>query len=623
MAIDVTSARGLTSGGNSFFRGSGANRVGGINITKKSREIMGNPEAYLDNIGATVSDNVPMMDPNDPTLTRPGVDYGDNDQFNITATTGTASTANMPDMPNSATGYTSASQYQNLQDSGTQMTAATADPTTNNLVNTDELQIDMDAAENNSAYSDFASQNISTVIDTTTIAGKMAADNLGQFNYTDAKQTVQGQLGILMKDFVDGEGNPKIPAYASGLANSLKATLNIRTQDMGPAMTEKLGLAIMQSMLPIAQQDAQIFNSIAMKGLDNKQQSIINRSLILSKFEGANLEAKVTGAVQNAKTFTQFDMTNISNTQQARMVNTQARFQALFDDVKETNLARRFDITNTLDRDKWFTSLSANVDMYNTGQLQAMELANMNAENAAEQFNAQLEVGMFKYENDHQFQIDADNIAFRRAIETTNTQMKFQAAQFDAKNILGITSEQHNRIWNRADMQFGYLSKAIESQKDRDLKMMQMKMEMQIAAMKAKAQKKSALMSSIGSVVGSVAGGMFGTGGMFGASALAGGGAAAGAGAAAAGGGFMSSVASFLPMIFSDQDLKENIRQLGTHKCGLPVYKWEWNSEAVKLGVSNQSNIGVMAQEVKEKFPDAVYLHPTGYLAVNYGRLNR
>jgi hypothetical protein len=239
----------------------------------------------------------------------------------------------------------------------------------------------------------------------------------------------------------------------------------------------------------------------------------------------------------------------------------------------------------------------------------------MNAENAAEQFNAQLEVGMFKYENDHQFQIDADNIAFRRAIETTNTQMKFQAAQFDAKNILGITSEQHNRIWNRADMQFGYLSKAIESQKDRDLKMMQMKMEMQIAAMQAKAKKKAGLMSSIGSVVGSVAGGMFGTGGMFG-----------GAGGAAALGGSLGSIGStimgFLPFL-SDQDLKENIRQLGTHKCGLPVYKWEWNSEAIKLGFSDQSNIGVMAQEVKEKFPDAVYLHPTGYLAVNYGRLNR
>ena len=602
MAIDVTSARGLTSGGNRFMTSSGANRAGGINIAKKSREILGNPEAFLDNIGATMGDNVPTMDPNDPNLMRPDVDYGDTNQFNVTTTTGTASTADMPDMPNSATGYTPTSMTQNLQDSGTQMVGATADPTTNNLVDLDDDLIDMEAAENNSAYSDFASQNISTVIDTSTVAGKMAADNLGQFNYTDAKQTVQGQLNVLMKDFVDAEGNPKIPAYASGLANSVKAMLNIRTSDMGPVMTEKLGLAIMQSMLPIAQQDAQIFNSIAMKGLDNKQQSIINRSLILSKFEGANLEAKVTECVQNAKTFTQFDMTNLANTQQARMINNQQRFQAVYEDTKEDNLAKRFDITNTLDRDKWFTTMGANIDMFNKGQLQAMELQNMNAENATEQFNAQLEMAMFKYENDHQYQIDQDNVAARRAIETANNQMQFQAAQFDCKAILGVTTEQHSRIWNRADMQFGYLAKSIESQKDRDLKMMQMKLEMQMAAMKAKAQKKSSMFGAIGSVLGSVAGGMFGTGGMFGASA-----------------GGASALAALLP--FSDANLKSNVRRIGEHSSGLPLYKWDWNESAISLGLYKDKNVGVMAHEAIKKFPKAVSRHPNGYLTVNYARL--
>jgi hypothetical protein len=51
------------------------------------------------------------------------------------------------------------------------------------------------------------------------------------------------------------------------------------------------------------------------------------------------------------------------------------------------------------------------------------------------------------------------------------------------------------------------------------------------------------------------------------------------------------------------------------------LYKWDWNEVAIKLGAGSQSNVGVMADEAKEKFPNAVHVHPNGYLAVRYERL--
>ena len=66
---------------------------------------------------------------------------------------------------------------------------------------------------------------------------------------------------------------------------------------------------------------------------------------------------------------------------------------------------------------------------------------------------------------------------------------------------------------------------------------------------------------------------------------------------------------------FSDRRLKKNIRKVGTmHKGKVNVYEFEY------LG-SDKREIGVMAQEVKKMYPDAVKKHESGYLMVNYSKL--
>jgi len=64
---------------------------------------------------------------------------------------------------------------------------------------------------------------------------------------------------------------------------------------------------------------------------------------------------------------------------------------------------------------------------------------------------------------------------------------------------------------------------------------------------------------------------------------------------------------------FSDIRLKSNIERIGTHKTGLGIYAYD---------IFGKRDIGVMAQEALTIMPDAVSLHPSGYLMVDYGRLN-
>ena len=92
------------------------------------------------------------------------------------------------------------------------------------LVDADDLLIDIEGSATGinadgtknvigEALNDYANQNISNIIDTSTVSGKLLAQELGEGNYLDSKATLLGQLDIISKQFVDANGNPKIPTW--------------------------------------------------------------------------------------------------------------------------------------------------------------------------------------------------------------------------------------------------------------------------------------------------------------------------------------------------------------------------------------------------------------------------
>ena len=73
-------------------------------------------------------------------------------------------------------------------------------------------------------------------------------------------------------------------------------------------------------------------------------------------------------------------------------------------------------------------------------------------------------------------------------------------------------------------------------------------------------------------------------------------------------GGYMSKV--------SDRRLKQNIEVVGQdERTGLPLYEFEYKNG------SGKRYVGVMADDVEKKYPQAIYTMPDGYKAVNYHML--
>lgn len=71
----------------------------------------------------------------------------------------------------------------------------------------------------------------------------------------------------------------------------------------------------------------------------------------------------------------------------------------------------------------------------------------------------------------------------------------------------------------------------------------------------------------------------------------------------------------------SDIRVKENITKVGALPSGLSLYEFEYKPE-FKDKAGYGRFVGVMAQEAKEFFPDAVSMEEDGYYAVDYSKIN-
>jgi hypothetical protein len=576
--------------------GSDAASTGAETIVKMAQEagmaasneqiqaIIDDPAGWLKANGATLVDKVPNLDPAtagtllDPNS--PNYLLGESPSVDI-STVGDTSTVESVANPGAET-YDASTTADKLGTDATTVNAAVGEIRDENLVEAE--QIDMTGAATGvnadgtvsvtgEALKDFATQNISNIIDTSTVSGKLLAQKLGEGNYTDSKATILGQMEIISAEFKDSNGNPVIPPWAQALARETSKTMAF-SGISGTAATAAMSNAIMEATLGIAEKEATFFQTLTTKNLDNRQEAIINKAAVLAKFEIANLDARQAAAVQNAKAFLEMDMANLTNEQQAEVVNTQAMVDALFNDQAAINAARLFGAEQSNDMQKYYDNMNAQISMQNSEQINQMKKFNAGEINDGREFNARLEQSRQEFYADMQYNLDLANAKWRQTVATTNTEMEFEAATLDVKNTLDLSTEAMTRMWDRVDNLLDYIFKGWNAESDRDA---------------------TILAAEIRAQAGSSGGGNSFVDGLF-----------------KLGAAWITST--------SDQRLKENIEYFDTIR-GVKYYTWDWNSEGKRVGADKYPSFGVIAQQVQKKYPNAVSTGEDGYLMVNYGEI--
>ena len=356
------------------------------------------------------------------------------------------------------------------------------------------------------ALKDYASQNISNIIDTSTTAGKLLAQQLGDGNYTDSKATLKGQLDILQGEFTDpNTGAPVIPSWASGTARNVSRIAAFSGMT-GTAATAAMSQALLEASLPIAQSDSQFFQTVTLKNLDNKQQSTINTANVLANMDMANLSARESAAVTNSQAFLQMDMKNLDNDQQAAVINNQERVQSILTDAASTNANRLFVAQSQNEKDQFYDNLSSQISQFNASQADAMSQYNAGQVNAGNQFNSSLENNRQQFYSNQQFQIDTANAAWRQNVTTNETNQQFQAAATDVKNRTDLSNEQLTQLWDRADSLLDYIWKTGDNtaQRQNNLAVVQLK-----GSVDAAAASTDSWGTAIGSILGAGASALF------------------------------------------------------------------------------------------------------------------
>ncbi len=393
------------------------------------------------------------------------------------------------------------------------MTGKTGTVNQNDLVDPNAATIDTSTYGQTAAgqaLKDYAKQDMSNIIDTSTLAGKLLAQQLGDGNYVDSKATLKGQLDILQNEFVDPTtGQPKIPAWAAGTARNV-SRIAAFTGMTGTAATAAMAQALMEASIPVAQQDSQFFQSLTLKNLDNKQQSVINNANVLSKIDMANMDARMTAAVTNAQSFMAMDMKNLDNEQQAAVINTQDRVQSILTDANAENTNRLFVAQSQNEKDKFYSSLNASIDQFNAAQTNSMGQFNATSENSTDQFNSQLEDSRQKFYQNMQFQIDTANTKWRQSLTLQNNDEKFQAAATDVKNLVGIQTEELNQLWDRSDALLDYTWKSSENQADRVNQIALMKIQQSAAVQQSEETGAGSLLGTLLGIGGNLLMGAFG-----------------------------------------------------------------------------------------------------------------
>ena len=284
--------------------------------------------------------------------------------------------------------------------------------------------------------------------------------------FTEAKQelaevdplaTVTGQLAILQEQFADGE----IPVWASGAFREVNALMAQRGIGGSTMAAEAITNALMQSAIPIAQQDASFYQNVTLQNLSNEQQAEMAkfnaRTSAIFNDQAAENAAKNLNT-QSENELTQFfaNLATQVSTSNAQMSNSMEQFNA----TAENQMTQFFE-------ELGLTAETFNADAIN-------ELATFDAEqtNIIAQFNASLENQREQFNVQNQLAIDASNVQWRRDVNTANTSATNAALQFDAQNLLGIQQTALNNIWQHYDTILNYTYQAEQNEIDRAYQLM-------------------------------------------------------------------------------------------------------------------------------------------------------
>ena len=305
--------------------------------------------------------------------------------------------------------------------------------------------------------------------------GKIIGIDLGTTNSLVA--TVQSGEAKVLADF--DAGNP--PPWAAATMRAATAQLAARGLSASSMAGQAVIQAAMEAAVPIASQDAKVFQEMGMQNLSNRQQTAVlaaqQRAAFLgqefdqtfqmkvanaakvSDIANMNFSAEQQIALENARMAQTVDLTNLNSVNAKVMADAAAMSQADMSNLNNRQQAQVQNAKSFLDMDMANLNNNQQTTLFKAQQRTNTLLSDQAAMNAAKQFNASSENQTNQF-----FSNLSANVALANT-EQTNAMNRFNAGesnaisqynatartareQFNANNALVVA--QANAAWSQA-----------------------------------------------------------------------------------------------------------------------------------------------------------------------------
>jgi len=349
----------------------------------------------------------------------------------------------------------SASMYNAAQAEDVSMTGAKLGKeglTDGALVGTTSPQVDAAKA----SISDDATAK--TVMDTRKEVFESDPANAGKA-FDPNKEYEKATTYYQFSKFFPDSGTGQVPDWAMPVVDQVEGMLASRGIARNSSVArDSLYSAIVQSAMPMVQQDAAVFQKKWETEFANEEKTILFNAANQANVDLSNATFAQTLLKDNAEKLYKLDITNLGNEQRARELNLQAAQAKVLSDQAAKNAARQFNAQSQNQVDQYMMTMAQTIDQQNADRRAALatsqaqlstDLTKTLYQEATKQADIDAKNDMLReqFNNQMSYQIDQANMAWRRQINTLNTAAKNAAAQADAANKFQLSNQAMGALW--------------------------------------------------------------------------------------------------------------------------------------------------------------------------------
>jgi hypothetical protein len=283
------------------------------------------------------------------------------------------------------------------------------------------------------------------------LADTLSAAKL-DLNDIDPRATVLGQMEILNKQLEGG----KVPGWAQGAVRQTNALMAKRGITGSSMAAEAMTNALLTSVVDVSRDNSAFYQQVTIENLTNQQQTE------MTKF-GARVDAIFNdqAAENTARNI------NATNENELNQFYTQLAQSVANTNVEIANGIEQFNATATNQANQFLAELDVAVDKANMEAINDMAQFDAEMVTNIAQFTETLKNDREKFNIANQMAVDANNIQWKRDVNTANTSSYNAALQYDVQNMLDLQASALSNIWGMYDTLLNMAYKSEESALDR------------------------------------------------------------------------------------------------------------------------------------------------------------